>query len=419
MRAGQPRRTIRVVAFGAEEVGLFGSLDYFRRHREGHDVVLVSESDFGADRVWRADFSLAPGNAALQSRVAAALAPLGIVPSREAAGAGADLGHWARAGVPRSTSTRTAPAISTITTPPTTRSTRSIRPAAAECRRLDRDAARGRNAPERIAPSPPRRPRCGGLLNRISAVYWPVRLFGSSILAREAARRRCRAHARDLWDLSAEPCSLRKHHDSTLLAAARFRPCCSPPAQAQEAGADGTRYMQPPAPIAQILDTAPPPLPLVNPTRDTVALLGRSNLPPVAELAEPELRLGGYRINPRNNGPANSRLSWNNALSFQDIASKQIRDVPLPQGTRFVAPSWSPDGGSVAFLRGAENGLELWVANRASAQARRVTGPTVNAAFGTTLEWLPTAARCWSAWSPPAAARRLPPLRRRPARSSR
>jgi hypothetical protein len=99
MRAGQPRRTIRVVAFGAEEVGLFGSLDYFRRHREGHNVVLVSESDFGADRVWRADFSLAPGNAALQSRVAAALAPLGIVPSREAAGAGADLGHWARVGV--------------------------------------------------------------------------------------------------------------------------------------------------------------------------------------------------------------------------------------------------------------------------------------------------------------------------------
>jgi Zn-dependent M28 family amino/carboxypeptidase len=99
MRSGQPRRTIRVVAFGAEEVGLFGSLDYFRRHQQGHNVVLVSESDFGADRVWRADFSLAPGNAALQARIAGALAPLGIAPSREPAGAGADLGHWARAGV--------------------------------------------------------------------------------------------------------------------------------------------------------------------------------------------------------------------------------------------------------------------------------------------------------------------------------
>jgi carboxypeptidase Q len=54
MRAGQPRRTIRVVLFGAEEVGVFGGADYFRRHRAGNDVVLVAESDFGADRVWRA-----------------------------------------------------------------------------------------------------------------------------------------------------------------------------------------------------------------------------------------------------------------------------------------------------------------------------------------------------------------------------
>jgi len=99
MRAGQPKRTIRVVLFGAEEVGLFGSLDYFRRHREGSDVVLVSESDFGADRVWRANFNLAPGNEALQRRVMSSLMQLGIVPGRQPAGAGADLGHWARAGV--------------------------------------------------------------------------------------------------------------------------------------------------------------------------------------------------------------------------------------------------------------------------------------------------------------------------------
>jgi carboxypeptidase Q len=99
MRAGQPRRTIRVVLFGAEEVGVFGGADYFRRYRAANDVVLVAESDFGADRVWRAAFNLAPGNEALQRRVAAALAPLGIVTSRQPAGGGADLGAWARAGV--------------------------------------------------------------------------------------------------------------------------------------------------------------------------------------------------------------------------------------------------------------------------------------------------------------------------------
>ena len=99
MRAGQPRRTIRVVLFGAEEVGLFGGNEHFRRHREANDVVLVSESDFGADRVWRVAFNLAPGNQDLQRRVTAALAPLGIPVNRAPAGAGADLGGWARSGV--------------------------------------------------------------------------------------------------------------------------------------------------------------------------------------------------------------------------------------------------------------------------------------------------------------------------------
>lgn len=162
------------------------------------------------------------------------------------------------------------------------------------------------------------------------------------------------------------------------------------PAYAQDApAADGTRYMDPPAPIAQILDTPPPPTPSVSPDRRTIALLGRANLPPVAELAEPILNLGGYRINPRNNGPANSRLAWLNALSFQDLGTRQIRQVALPADTRFVAPSWSPDGSKVAFLRGVDNGLELWVADVASAEARRLTDATVNAAFGTGLEWMP------------------------------
>ena len=98
MQAGRPRRTIRVVLFGAEEVGVFGGGAYFERHRGDGNVALVGESDFGADRVWRAGFSLAEGDAALADRVMAALAPLGIVRGRDPANAGADLGAWARAG---------------------------------------------------------------------------------------------------------------------------------------------------------------------------------------------------------------------------------------------------------------------------------------------------------------------------------
>jgi carboxypeptidase Q len=98
MQAGRPRRTIRIVLFGAEEVGVFGGTAYFDRHKNDGDVVLVAESDFGADRVWRVNHALAPANEALANRITSLLAPLGIVRGTSPANAGADLGAWVRAG---------------------------------------------------------------------------------------------------------------------------------------------------------------------------------------------------------------------------------------------------------------------------------------------------------------------------------
>jgi dipeptidyl aminopeptidase/acylaminoacyl peptidase len=161
-------------------------------------------------------------------------------------------------------------------------------------------------------------------------------------------------------------------------------------AVAQSSGtAEPARYMTPPAPIAQILDTPPTPTPSVNPRRDTIALFGRANLPPIAELAEPDLKLGGYRINPRNNGPANSRVAWLNALSFQAVSGGPERRVTLPNGARFTSTSWSPDGKRLAFLVDRPAGLELWVADAATASARRVGAGSVNATFGSGFDWLP------------------------------
>ena len=81
MAAGQPRRTIRLLWAGAEEVGGFGSKAYFDAYgKERHAVAL--ESDFGADRVWRVDFKLPDSAKPLTGRIAAALAPLGITPGK-------------------------------------------------------------------------------------------------------------------------------------------------------------------------------------------------------------------------------------------------------------------------------------------------------------------------------------------------
>jgi Zn-dependent M28 family amino/carboxypeptidase len=99
MDAGRPLRTIRVVWFGAEEPGLFGGLDYIRKHaKEPHWA--LAESDFGAGRIWRVTTKLGPQREAEAKTVQAALAPLGIVPGSRDEADGSDIGPMIGAGAP-------------------------------------------------------------------------------------------------------------------------------------------------------------------------------------------------------------------------------------------------------------------------------------------------------------------------------
>ncbi len=86
----RPKRTIRVVWWGSEEVGGFGGDAYAAAHK-GDRHVLAAESDFGADKVWRFTTNLPDQAKAVGDRVGAALAPLGIVKGRDKARGGADV----------------------------------------------------------------------------------------------------------------------------------------------------------------------------------------------------------------------------------------------------------------------------------------------------------------------------------------
>ncbi len=86
-----PKRTIRLLWAGAEEVGIWGGKDYAEKHgAEPH--ALAMESDFGADHVWAVDFNLPESAKALQAEITRRLALLGIVPRKDKAGGGADVG---------------------------------------------------------------------------------------------------------------------------------------------------------------------------------------------------------------------------------------------------------------------------------------------------------------------------------------
>ena len=99
MDAGRPLRTIRIVWFGAEEVGLFGGLDYRAKHgKEPHYA--MAESDFGAGRVWKVNSKLGKDREQEAKALQNALAPLGIVPGALDQADGSDIGPMIADGVP-------------------------------------------------------------------------------------------------------------------------------------------------------------------------------------------------------------------------------------------------------------------------------------------------------------------------------
>ena len=98
-RGMRPKRTIRILWAGAEEVGGFGSQAYFEAHGdEAH--ALSAESDFGADRVWRVEFKLPEAASADADRLAALLAGIGVTRGTDEASGGSDVGELVAAGVP-------------------------------------------------------------------------------------------------------------------------------------------------------------------------------------------------------------------------------------------------------------------------------------------------------------------------------
>ena len=99
MDAGRPLRTIRVVWFGSEELGLFGGLDYRARYGKLPHHALI-ESDFGADRIYKVDSKLGAARREEARMIGATLAPLGIVTGSFEKADGSDIGPMLADGQP-------------------------------------------------------------------------------------------------------------------------------------------------------------------------------------------------------------------------------------------------------------------------------------------------------------------------------
>ncbi|CAN5827823.1 S9 family peptidase [soil metagenome] len=144
-------------------------------------------------------------------------------------------------------------------------------------------------------------------------------------------------------------------------------------------------YRTPPAPIAQILDSAPLPAVSISPDGSLIAFMDRSGMPSIGELSEPELRLAGVRINPRTNGP--SRSGFATGIRIAPVQGGAERVLRGPRDARISWVQWSPDGTRLAFGNTVENGIELWVSDVANGAARRLLGAELNGTAGSPFLW--------------------------------
>ena len=104
-----PRRTIRVVFYGSEEVaqpnppgGAFGGYAYLNAHKDQiAQHVIAGESDFGADRIYALSLPKSVQGTPFAEQARRVLDPIGVLMSPDPAGdAGEDVGPTVEAGVP-------------------------------------------------------------------------------------------------------------------------------------------------------------------------------------------------------------------------------------------------------------------------------------------------------------------------------
>ncbi len=97
----RPRRTIRVVLFAAEEIGLYGGKQYAVAHKNNmKNHIIGSESDFGAGKIWALSSKVGRQSLHVVDSMLGLMAPLGVVRSLRPAGGGPDFGAMVRQGMP-------------------------------------------------------------------------------------------------------------------------------------------------------------------------------------------------------------------------------------------------------------------------------------------------------------------------------
>lgn len=159
------------------------------------------------------------------------------------------------------------------------------------------------------------------------------------------------------------------------------------PASDRPSARGESTYKLPPPEVVEIVDAPPTPRVLPSPDGRALLLAHFDARPSIARIAQPFERLAGIRIDPHRN--AQRRIRLYEKLELVDLENGSSTEVSLPAGFELVSPAWSPDGKHVAFARWVEDGLELWVLDAQTGEARRLSERRLNDVLSPGFTWMP------------------------------
>lgn len=145
-------------------------------------------------------------------------------------------------------------------------------------------------------------------------------------------------------------------------------------------------YKTPPQEILELVDIERAPTVSMDSKNEQMLLFYRNTFKTLSELNQPEMRLGGLRINPDAN--ISSTITYYNNLKYKKITDKEIRQIQgLPADAQIAYVSFSPDESKIAFTNTVSNGVELWYIDLNTLQAKRLTDASLNANAGFPYSW--------------------------------
>ncbi|HNA16619.1 MAG TPA: prolyl oligopeptidase family serine peptidase, partial [Ferruginibacter sp.] len=107
----------------------------------------------------------------------------------------------------------------------------------------------------------------------------------------------------------------------------------------------------------------------------------------VEDLAQPELRIAGLRINPNNFGP--SRSSYFTNIIIRDIKTGNEFPVSgLPANLKAGNLQWSPNEDKAAFTHTSNNTIDIYVIDIKTRKATKLNKAAVNMVMGAAFDWI-------------------------------